>query len=92
MRPVGWLAAFTLGWLACAPSPELGQLKIRAAYDMSCGDRNDIQVKPLGNDTYDVDGCGKHARYAWVCDGHAPMSPCKWVRHAEAKPTVPPRT
>jgi hypothetical protein len=85
--PVRRLAFLSLVWVACAPSPEVGQLKIRAAHEMSCGDRDDIHVKALGNDVYDVEGCGKHARYAWICDGHAPMSPCKWVRHAEAKPT-----
>ena len=65
----------------CAPSPELDQLKMRAAYDMMCSDRDDIHYKSLGNDTYDVDGCGKRARYVWVCDGHMPRSPCKWVRN-----------
>jgi len=77
-----------LTWIACAPSPETGQLRIRAAYDMSCGG-DDIHWKALGNDTYDVEGCGKRAKYAWVCNGHAPMSPCKWVRHPEAKPASP---
>jgi hypothetical protein len=81
-----WFALLALVLFACAPSPELGQLKIRAAHDMSCGG-DDIHWKALGNDVYDVDGCGKHARYAWICNGHGPMSPCKWVRHAEAKPT-----
>ena len=81
-RRFGLLA---LAWIACAPSPEVGQLRIRAAYDMSCGDRDDLRVKALGNDVYDVDGCGKHARYAWICTGHGPMSPCKWVRYPEAR-------
>ena len=79
-------AVFVLVSAGCAPSPENGQLRIRASYDMSCSDQNDLQVKPLGNDTYDVEGCGKHARYVWVCKGHGPMSPCKWVRLPEAKP------
>ena len=81
--PAGVVA---LAWAGCAPGPELGQLKIRAAYDMSCSDRDDIRVKSLGNDVYDAEGCGKTARYSWVCEGHAPMSPCKWVRNPEPKP------
>ena len=81
----GAAAFVALASLGCAPSPELGQLKIRAAFDMSCSDRDDIHVKALGNDTYDVDGCGKRAKYAWVCDGHGPMSPCKWVRNPDSK-------
>jgi len=72
--------AVALACVGCAPSPELGQLKNQASFDMSCSDRGDIRTKALGNDAYDVDGCGKHARYLWVCDGHGPMSPCKWVR------------
>jgi hypothetical protein len=70
---------------ACAPSPETGQLRIRAAYDMSCGG-DDIHWKALDNDVYDVEGCGKRAKYAWICSGHGPMSPCKWVRHPGPKP------
>jgi hypothetical protein len=78
-------AVFALIGAGCAPSPETGQLRIRAAYDMSCGG-DDIHWRALGNDVYDVEGCAKHAKYAWICSGHGPMSPCKWVRYPEAKP------
>jgi hypothetical protein len=81
-----WTLVPALVWVGCAPSPELDQLKVRAAYDMMCSSRDDIHVKALGNDSYDVDGCGKRARYVWVCQGHAPMSPCKWVRNRGETP------
>ena len=74
------IVAVALACVRCAPSPELGQLKNQASFDMSCSNRDDIHSRARGNDVYDVDGCGKHARYLWVCDGHGPMSPCKWVR------------
>jgi len=41
-----------LTWIACAPSPETGQLRIRAAYDMSCGG-DDIHWKALGKTSVD---------------------------------------
>jgi len=71
---------------SCAPGPELGQLKVRASYDMSCSNREDIQVKALDDDTYDAAGCGKRATYAWVCNGRGPMAPCDWVRRPDGRP------
>ena len=74
---------FAVAAVACAPSPQAEELRVRAAYDMKCSNRDDIRVTDLGNDTYDAAGCGKRATYAWVCRGHGPMAPCKWVRGAE---------
>jgi hypothetical protein len=72
-------------WFACAPSPELGQLRIRASHDMSCGDKENIHFKSVGDDVYDAEACGRHTEYVWVCDGHWPMSPCSWVRKHQPK-------
>jgi len=72
--------------LGCAPSPASSELRSRAAYDMNCSDREDIRTKALGNDVYYAEGCGKRAKYAWVCEGHGPMSPCKWVRVWDSNP------
>jgi len=77
-----------LALAGCAPSPQAGDLQTRAGYDMNCSDRTDIRVRELGNDTYDAEGCGKHARYAWVCKGHGPMAPCQWKRFPESKPAA----
>ena len=83
-RTAGALAALVS--FGCAPSPSSTELKTRASYDMSCSDREDIHTKDLGDDVYSAEGCGKRAKYAWVCKGHAPMSPCSWVRIWDSNP------
>ena len=74
-------SGLALVWVvgSCAPGPELGQLKIQAAHDISCSEKDDIHSKSLGDDIYEVRGCGREAKYRWVCNGHGPMSPCRWV-------------
>ena len=72
--------------LGCAPKAHTSDLRDRAAYDMKCSDKTDIAIKPLGNDSYDVTGCGKRATYQWTCNGSGPMASCRWHRTSESSP------
>ena len=78
-----WVAGASLA--GCAPSPQAEDLRVRASYDMQCSDQRDIKVTDVGNDTYDASGCGKRATYHWVCKGHGPVAPCKWVRDPQSR-------
>ena len=83
-RFVRWGRALVLIFVGCAPGPEMGQLKIQASHDIGCSDKDDIHSKSLGDDRYEVHGCGRHARYHWICSGHGPMSPCHWEREPKS--------
>src|SRR5262249_52905587 len=59
------LAAASLGGTHCATSGNVGELRTRAAFDLACPGES-LQVQPLAERTYGVEGCGRRGTYVWA--------------------------